>query len=63
MPDELYASDLAAGPSFFYATRDDKAPLFSADGVLDGEIKKYSLTDYRGKWVLLFFYPSDFTFV
>ena len=27
------------------------------------EFKKVSLTDYRGKWVVLFFYPLDFTFV
>ncbi|MGC8629363.1 MAG: peroxiredoxin [Candidatus Micrarchaeia archaeon] len=27
------------------------------------EIKKIKLSDYRGKWVLLTFYPGDFTFV
>ena len=27
------------------------------------EIKKIKLSDYRGKWLILFFYPSDFTFV
>jgi peroxiredoxin 2/4 len=40
------------------------APHFSADAVLDGgEFKKISLSDYKGKWVVLFFYPLDFTFV
>jgi len=39
------------------------APLFSVDGVVDLEFKKISLADYRGKWVVLFFYPGDFTFV
>ena len=29
-------------------------------GSLDGKV---SLSDYKGKWVLLFFYPLDFTFV
>lgn len=29
----------------------------------NGEIKKVNLTDYRGKWLILFFYPADFTFV
>ena len=29
----------------------------------DGEFKKVSLSDYKGKYVLLFFYPFDFTFV
>lgn len=27
------------------------------------EIKKIKLSNYRGKWLILFFYPSDFTFV
>lgn len=29
----------------------------------DGSIKEISLTDYRGKWVVLLFYPLDFTFL
>lgn len=39
------------------------APLFTLDAVIDLEIKKVNLKDYRGKWVVLFFYPGDFTFV
>lgn len=39
------------------------APLFTADAFKDGEIKKVSLSDYKGKWVVLVFYPADFTFV
>lgn len=39
------------------------APPFSLDGVVNLEFKKVSLSDYRGKWVVLFFYPADFTFV
>jgi len=39
------------------------APDFVADAYIDGEIKKIKLSDYRGKWVVLFFYPADFTFV
>lgn len=27
------------------------------------EIKKVKLSDYRGKWLVLFFYPADFTFI
>ncbi len=27
------------------------------------DIKKVKLSDYRGKWLILFFYPADFTFV
>jgi alkyl hydroperoxide reductase subunit AhpC len=39
------------------------APLFTLDAVVDLEFRKISLSDYRGKWVVLFFYPGDFTFV
>ncbi len=39
------------------------APDFTAQAVVDGQIKEVSLRDYRGKWVVLFFYPLDFTFV
>ncbi|GLE04577.1 hypothetical protein PINS_up013546 [Pythium insidiosum] len=39
------------------------APEFTADAVVDGEFKTVSLKDYRGKYVVLFFYPLDFTFV
>ena len=41
----------------------DKAPEFTEDAFVDGKIKKISLKDYGGKWVILFFYPADFTFV
>ncbi len=40
-----------------------KAPNFTADAVVKGEFKRISLSDYEGKWVVLFFYPLDFTFV
>ncbi len=39
------------------------APNFSVDGYCKGAKKKYSLSDFKGKWVVLFFYPLDFTFV
>lgn len=39
------------------------APPFVLDGVVNMEFKKVSLKEYRGKWVVLFFYPADFTFV
>ncbi|MHB0954773.1 MAG: peroxiredoxin [Pirellulaceae bacterium] len=41
-----------------------EAPSFKAQAVMpDGSFKEVSLSDYRGKYVLLFFYPLDFTFV
>lgn len=41
-----------------------KAPEFKADAALgNDEFKTISLSDYKGKWLVLFFYPLDFTFV
>jgi peroxiredoxin (alkyl hydroperoxide reductase subunit C) len=40
-----------------------QAPDFTATAVIDQEFKTIKLTDYRGKYVVLFFYPLDFTFV
>ncbi|WNC22975.1 peroxiredoxin [Thermosynechococcus sp. GLH187] len=39
------------------------APDFEAVAVYDQEFKTVKLSDYRGKYVVLFFYPLDFTFV
>jgi len=40
------------------------APDFTAQAVMpDGGFKEIKLSDYRGKYVVLFFYPLDFTFV
>ncbi len=40
------------------------APDFAAEAVMeDGSFKQIRLSDYKGKYVLLFFYPLDFTFV
>jgi hypothetical protein len=40
-----------------------KAPDFSAPAYYTGKFKTVKLSDYAGKWVLLCFYPGDFTFV
>jgi peroxiredoxin (alkyl hydroperoxide reductase subunit C) len=40
-----------------------KAPDFVAPGYFNGEFINVKLSDYLGKWVLLCFYPGDFTFV
>ncbi|NEP47886.1 MAG: peroxiredoxin [Moorea sp. SIO3C2] len=39
------------------------APDFTATAVFEQEFKTIKLSDYRGKYVVLFFYPLDFTFV
>jgi len=40
-----------------------KAPDFSAPGYQQGKFISINLSEYLGKWVLLCFYPGDFTFV
>jgi alkyl hydroperoxide reductase subunit AhpC len=40
-----------------------EAPDFTATAVVNEEFKQIKLSDYRGKYVVLFFYPLDFTFV
>ena len=41
-----------------------EAPDFSADAVVNGDFKdNFRLSDHRGRYVLMFFYPLDFTFV
>ena len=41
-----------------------QAPDFTATAVMpDNNIKDITLSDYRGKKVVLFFYPLDFTYV
>lgn len=39
------------------------APIFTTQAFHEGKFKEVSLEDYKGKWVLLCFYPGDFTFV
>merc|ERR1712168_56672 len=39
------------------------APQFSGIAVVGGQFKQVALSDYKGKYVVFFFYPLDFTFV
>ena len=39
------------------------APDFEANAFFKGGFKTLKLSDYKGKWILLCFYPGDFTFV
>lgn len=41
----------------------EPAPDFEAIAYYQGDFQTFKLSDYRGKWVVLFFYPADFTFV
>lgn len=40
-----------------------KAPDFSAPAFFNGKFVNINLSEYLGKWVVLCFYPGDFTFV
>jgi len=40
-----------------------KAPDFTAAAYVDGGFGSVTLSEYLGKWVVLCFYPGDFTFV
>jgi peroxiredoxin (alkyl hydroperoxide reductase subunit C) len=39
------------------------APHFETVAYVDGDFKTVKLSDYKGKYLVLFFYPLDFTFV
>lgn len=41
----------------------NRAPDFKAPAVVNGKFKDVSLSDFKGKWKVLLFYPLDFTFV
>ena len=40
-----------------------KAPDFEAPAYQNGNFGQIKLSDYLGKWVVICFYPGDFTFV
>ncbi|KAI0031015.1 thioredoxin-like protein [Vararia minispora EC-137] len=46
-----------------YPQLNKPAPAFTATVVQQGQFLEKSLSDYLGQWVVLFFYPMDFTFV
>lgn len=40
-----------------------EAQAFALEGVGSGKVREFRLAEFRGRWVILFFYPADFTFV
>jgi AhpC/TSA family len=40
-----------------------EAPDFEATAFVEGGFANVKLSDHRGKWLVLCFYPGDFTFV
>lgn len=47
----------------FYVRINQKVSDFEAKAFHENKIEKIKLSDYKGKWVIVFFYPADFTFV
>lgn len=41
----------------------DKIPELTLDAYFEKKFQKISLADYKGKWMVLLFYPADYTFV
>jgi len=41
----------------------ENIPDLTLDAFHNNEIKKVKLSDYKGKWLVLVFYPADFTFI
>lgn len=41
----------------------ENVPDFEEEAYVSGDMKKIKLSDHKGKWVVVFFYPLDFTFV
>lgn len=41
----------------------DSIPDFELEAFHNNEVKRIKLGDYKGNWLILFFYPSDFTFI
>jgi len=47
----------------FHVKINQKVQDFEAKALHENKIKNIKLSDYQGKWVVVFFYPADFTFV
>jgi peroxiredoxin (alkyl hydroperoxide reductase subunit C) len=51
------------GGTFMSAQVGKPAPDFETSAYVDGEFKNVKLSEFLGRWVVLCFYPGDFTFV
>ncbi len=54
---------MSCGEEVQHARVGRKAPEFETNAFVDGAFKKVKLSDYQGQWLVLCFYPGDFTFV
>jgi hypothetical protein len=62
-PEGPAASSTVTAPPIIRARVGQPAPDFEASAFVAGGFKNIKLSDYRGKWVVMCFYPGDFTFV
>ncbi len=64
-PDEMKTDDTSneKGGTAMQVMVGKEAPDFEASAFHQGGFKTVKLSDYKGKWVFLCFYPGDFTFV
>jgi hypothetical protein len=60
---EATPDDQPVKEDFMTARVGQKAPDFNAPAYFEGGFKNVQLSDHFGKWILLCFYPGDFTFV
>jgi len=58
-----FSRPLSTSPKSLAAAVTQPAPAFKGQAVVDGQFKEISLDDYKGKYLVVFFYPLDFTFV
>ena len=62
-PDESPPARQNEGSKAMMAQVGKPAPDFEASAYVDGGFQNIKLSDYKGRWVTLCFYPGDFTFV
>jgi peroxiredoxin (alkyl hydroperoxide reductase subunit C) len=60
---EVTTNEKPAKEEIMTARVGQKAPDFNSPAYFDGSFANVQLSDYFGKWILLCFYPGDFTFV
>ena len=56
-------SSLPGGPVSGHAIIGKTISWMTLDAYYKGKITRINLADYKGRWIILFFYPSDFTIV
>ncbi len=61
--DTSRADDTAPASARSFAKVGEPAPPFKVEAIDGATVKTVSLDDYRGKWLVLFFYPADFSFI